>query len=1065
VRFVPTPFPARIGRYDIVERLGAGAMGMVYRAIDPVLNRTVAIKVLPHAADELRDRFAQEARAAASLRHPSVVTIYDVGEDEGRPFIAMECLEGETMAALISRRAALMIEPRLQLIIDLCRGLGYAHQQGLIHRDVKPANLMVTPHGLKILDFGLARLVVSTAHGALTTAGSVIGTAHYMSPEQILGTTADQLSEVFAVGLVLFELLAYRKAYPGDTSPVVMYDIVHNPPPDIREAVPRIDSELATIVSASMEKDRAKRYPSLDRLAADLERVRGRLSREAEDATFSAAEAAAPTEVTLATATVAPPSPTPTPTPTRADVTIPTLSVLAERRAAQIDQLLRTAEEHLEGGRFEAAIERGEDVLLLDTSNTRALDLLGRAQTLLDERRVAGLVLDAEGRRALGEFDEADKLIVEALSVRPSSQAALAMQRIIERERRVAEESAARRREIQEAIAEAEQLLASGELEAAVTTAAGALALQGGHLRARAIKQRALAAIEERRRREAHEAAALDTVAQARDLAATGKVDDALELLRAFAPPHPLVNEAIEVTERQQALAEAHRREEEERERRAREQEQHREQAAKWRAEARSALERGQFGESLAALERARMEWPGDPDVPAIAQVIEQAREAAAAATRTRLAATRHLAEATRAVGQGDLTSAMAAASAAFELLPADPEVLRVRALVERRAAEEARRREEEQAAHAAIERARALAKSGQLPEAIRDLESFRPLDLVESVLEELQLERLRLDEERRQDETRKADEERRLMEERRAEAERRFEERRRREQERRRETEQRVAEGPRPREARPADGPRITLKPERVEDAGSPDFGGREQTRLVAIPGGPAQWTSRRPEEYTVALDLKTLPARGQPPAAPTTTTPGHLDGDLPIRSAADAVHPSQVSPSVPRRLIVGPPRSSGFNVQVGAAAVVVSALLLGVWLTQRRIDVAPPPPQAALSGVAAAQQAYQNGNRAQAVELALNVPEGSPERIQALELLDTIRRAAEQRAEAARLDAEAAGRSQHEAFMEGLARLKEAEALDQPGETLPASTLFDAAATLFRQAAAAGAAPPASQ
>jgi serine/threonine protein kinase len=203
VRFVPTPFPARIGRYEIVERLGAGAMGMVYRANDPVLHRTVAIKVLPHASDELRERFAQEARAAASLRHPGVVTIYDVGEDEGRPFIAMECLEGETMASLIARRAPLLIDQRLQLIIDLCEGLGYAHQHDLIHRDIKPANLMVTPQGLKILDFGLARLVASTAHGALTTAGSVIGTAHYMSPEQVLGTTADHLSEVFAVGLVI----------------------------------------------------------------------------------------------------------------------------------------------------------------------------------------------------------------------------------------------------------------------------------------------------------------------------------------------------------------------------------------------------------------------------------------------------------------------------------------------------------------------------------------------------------------------------------------------------------------------------------------------------------------------------------------------------------------------------------------------------------------------------------------------------------------------------------------------------------------------------------------------
>ena len=180
-------------------------------------------------------------------------------------------------------------------------------------------------------------------------------------------------------------------------------------------------------------------------------------------------------------------------------------------------------------------------------------------------------------------------------------------------------------------------------------------------------------------------------------------------------------------------------------------------------------------------------------------------------------------------------------------------------------------------------------------------------------------------------------------------------------------------------------------------------------------------------------------------------------MDGDLPMRSAAETVQPSRVSPAVPRSLAVRPARPIGLSVQLAAAAIVVSALVLGVWLTQRRIDVRPPQPRAtAPSGVAAAQQAYQNGNRAQAVELALSVPEGSPERIQALELLDTIRRAAEQRAQGARLDAEAGGRTQHAAFVEGLARLKEAEALDQPGETLPAATLFDVAATLFRQAAA---------
>jgi serine/threonine-protein kinase len=1061
---VPTPFPARIGRYEIVERLGAGAMGMVYRAIDPVLHRTVAIKVLPYAADEMRDRFAQEARAAASLKHPSVVTIYDVGEDEGRPYIAMECLEGGTMAALIARRAPLSVDQRLQLIIDLCQGLGYAHRQGLIHRDIKPANLMVTPLGLKILDFGLARLVVSTAHGALTTAGSVIGTAHYMSPEQVLGTTADQLSEVFAVGLVLFELLTFRKAYPGDTSPVVMYDIVHNPPPDIRECLPRIDGELAAIATAAMEKDRARRYASLERLAADLDRVRRRLARDAEDATAVTVAGDGLGPVTE----VAPRSGmTPTPAPGRADLTMPSLGQLAERRAAQIDQLLRAAEEHLDAGRFEVAIERGEDALLLDAANARALDLLGRAQVRIDERRVAELVLQAEALRAQQAFDSAGDLIRQALSVRPSSAAAQALQRVIASERRAAEDTAARLREIRDAVAQAEQQLDAGEFEAAVTSAMAALAIQGGHLRARALKQRALAAIEERRRREAHEAAALEAVSHARDLAAAGEFAAALESLRAFAPPHPLVDDAVAVVEQQQANAEARRRDDEERERRAREQEQHREEAARLRAEARAALARGQFVESLAALERARAEWPGDPELPAIAHEIEQAREAAAAATRTRLAATRHLAEATRAIEDGDLTDALAAAEAAYALLPDDTEVQRVRELVETRAKEESHRRDEERAGHQAIADARARVAAGALDQAIRALEAFRPIHLVEGVIEELKLQRIRRDEERRLEESRRAEAERRAMTDRRAEAERRFEERRRIEQERRRQAEQRVAEGPIVPDPRRVQGPQVTLKPARAEDAGSPDFGGREQTRLVPIPGGPGAWTSRGPNERTIALKVENLPGpRNQMPDAhgPGEVPPPVADGDWPIRHVADTGPARAIGRAVPSPV----PRlaTSVVTVQVAAAAaIVLSAVLLGLWLTERRFEPRPPAATgatAALTGVAAAQQAYQNGNRAQAVELALNVPEGTAERIKALELLDTIRRAAEQRAQAARLDAEAAGRTQHVAFVEGLARQKEAEAFDQPGETLSASTLFDAAATLFRQATAASTPDP---
>ncbi|HWK09332.1 MAG TPA: serine/threonine-protein kinase, partial [Vicinamibacterales bacterium] len=227
--------PSRIGRYEVVDRLGAGGMGVLYLARDPLLRRTLAIKVLAVDDDDLRERFAREARSAASLSHTNIVTIFDVGEDNGHPFLAMEYLDGETMAEMIRRKAPVALQRRLQLLLELCAGLGYAHRLGIIHRDIKPANLMITGGGtLKILDFGLARLTHDNTSG-LTQSGALLGTPNYMSPEQVEGRTVDHRSDIFSVGLVLYELLTYRKAYSGEGMHVILHKITHERPQPLRE--------------------------------------------------------------------------------------------------------------------------------------------------------------------------------------------------------------------------------------------------------------------------------------------------------------------------------------------------------------------------------------------------------------------------------------------------------------------------------------------------------------------------------------------------------------------------------------------------------------------------------------------------------------------------------------------------------------------------------------------------------------------------------------------------------------------------------------------------------------
>ena len=266
-----------IGRYQTVKCIGSGGMGAVYLARDPLLDRPVAIKLLPepfHTPQQM-ERFSREARAAARLTHRNVVTIYDVGEHDGCPFIAMEFIPGETLADHISRQT-LPLERRLALTEQLCDGLEHAHCAGIVHRDIKPANLMLTPDGvLKIVDFGIARLVDSRSSG-LTQANTILGSVNYMSPEQF-GGEADRLSDIFAVGAVLYELLSGRKAFPGTVRDGVIQRILVGAPEPLPRLCPGLDQGIVGIVDRSLQKIPADRYPDLETMRRDIAAARQRL--------------------------------------------------------------------------------------------------------------------------------------------------------------------------------------------------------------------------------------------------------------------------------------------------------------------------------------------------------------------------------------------------------------------------------------------------------------------------------------------------------------------------------------------------------------------------------------------------------------------------------------------------------------------------------------------------------------------------------------------------------------------------------------------------------------------
>jgi hypothetical protein len=255
-------------------------MGALYLAKDPKIGRLLAIKLVRQEIDtpEARHRFALEAKAAGTLRHPKIVTVFDVDHHDGLPFIAMEYIDGETLAEIIKRRAVVPIAQRLTWIEDLCAGLSYAHRNGIVHRDIKPANLMVDAEGtLKILDFGLARHEAST----LTMSNAMIGTPAYMSPEQLRGERVDARSDMFSVGTVLHELLTYTEAFPGMVHQAINR-ILHEEPRPLGEVMPGVDPAISEILTHALAKDRERRYRDLTEMEDAIAEVRLRIEAEVE---------------------------------------------------------------------------------------------------------------------------------------------------------------------------------------------------------------------------------------------------------------------------------------------------------------------------------------------------------------------------------------------------------------------------------------------------------------------------------------------------------------------------------------------------------------------------------------------------------------------------------------------------------------------------------------------------------------------------------------------------------------------------------------------------------------
>ena len=260
----------KIGKFEVLEKIGEGGFGVIFKGRDPYIKRIVAIKSCTSEDPEIRSRFAQEAQIAGNLQHRHIVTVYDFGEEQGVPYLVQEYLSGEDLDRKIKRREYIPFPEKLLYLVQVARGLEYAHSQGVVHRDIKPANIRILDDGTtKIMDFGIAKL--ANQESGLTQTGMTLGTASYLAPEQIRGEPVDSRTDIFSYGVMAYELLTYRRPFVGQHMSTILYQILNEEPPPPSRFAPGLPARLDALVTKCLQKHPDRRYDDVRDLMADLD--------------------------------------------------------------------------------------------------------------------------------------------------------------------------------------------------------------------------------------------------------------------------------------------------------------------------------------------------------------------------------------------------------------------------------------------------------------------------------------------------------------------------------------------------------------------------------------------------------------------------------------------------------------------------------------------------------------------------------------------------------------------------------------------------------------------------
>jgi eukaryotic-like serine/threonine-protein kinase len=497
-----TPVPAKIGKYEIVGVIGRGGMGVVYEANDPHLGRRVAIKTITGTFAENPDmlkRFSREARSVACLQHPNIVTLYDVSGDEGSPYLVMEYMDGENLEEALSHRRPLSLLDKMNIIIQVCRGLGYVHRRGVVHRDIKPANIMLCKDGgIKIFDFGIAR----AGDQNVTRTGEVIGTLNYMAPEQVNSRTADFRADIFATGVVLYQLLTSHLPFEGDNTAATLLKIAHEAPPPLSSFLSSFPPEIEKIVLRAMAKKPDDRYSSADDFAFELEDLQGQLKEELVGREMNAAgswleqgEVYEAQGTLLRLLKVNP----------QHSGAIRLLREVQQRiqrfeTARQVVELREQTEKAIAAGHFDDAQEYVQRALAIDRDDAGLQQL--HQSIVAEEARAKNLhhSLDmAQTAQLEGDVEAAMRAAEEALVIAPDDSQAKTIHRLISREM----EEHTRHRQVEGLLCEARQQISSRNFTGALEILQQAEELEPTSPHVHSLAESALAGQEnERRRRE-----------------------------------------------------------------------------------------------------------------------------------------------------------------------------------------------------------------------------------------------------------------------------------------------------------------------------------------------------------------------------------------------------------------------------------------------------------------------------------------------------------------------------------------------------------------------------------